>query len=208
MFAQVEAGQTRATQLADATKAALAVLVILVIAALAGARVLQVFGVSLDAFSIAGGGVLTWIGFSMLRGNSPQAQDPSKNRAAATRSLGPVILFAASPGTITGVITLAVAHAKLALPITALVAVVVATLVMWVVMALVAHGGSRARGAGGLLNDMVTRFMGLIVIAMGVQFALTGFHNFFGRGPLSVCFAIDAVAGSSTGTRVPWRWEQ
>jgi small neutral amino acid transporter SnatA (MarC family) len=26
---------------------------------------------------------------------------------------------------------------------------------------------------------MVTRFMGLIVIAMGVQFALTGFHNFF-----------------------------
>jgi multiple antibiotic resistance protein len=50
MFAQVEAGQTRATRLADATKAALAVLVILVIAALAGARVLQVFGVSLDAF--------------------------------------------------------------------------------------------------------------------------------------------------------------
>ena len=77
--------------------------------------------------------------------------------AAETRSLGPVILFAASPGTITGVITLSVAHAKLALPVTALVAVVVATLVMWVVMALVAHGGSRARGAGGLLNDMVTR---------------------------------------------------
>jgi multiple antibiotic resistance protein len=76
MFAQVEAGQTRATRLADATKAALAVLVILVIAALAGARVLQVFGVSLDAFSIAGGGVLTWIGFSMLRGNSPPAQRP------------------------------------------------------------------------------------------------------------------------------------
>jgi len=26
---------------------------------------------------------------------------------------------------------------------------------------------------------MVTRFMGLIVLAMGVQFALTGLHNFF-----------------------------
>jgi small neutral amino acid transporter SnatA (MarC family) len=91
MFAQVEAGQTRATRLADATKAALAVLVILVIAALAGARVLQVFGVSLDAFSIAGGGVLTWIGFSMLRGNSPQAQDPSKDGDAQKRSLAPLI---------------------------------------------------------------------------------------------------------------------
>ena len=73
MFAQMEAGQTRATRLADATKAALAVLVILVIAALVGARVLKVFGVSLQAFSIAGGGVLTWIGFSMLRGSSPQS---------------------------------------------------------------------------------------------------------------------------------------
>src|SRR6476661_5068885 len=108
MFAQIEAGQTRATQLADATRAALAVLVILIVAALAGARVLQVFGVSLDAFSIAGG-VLTWIGFSMLRGNSTQTQGASKDRAAETRSLAPVILFAASPGTITGVITLAVA---------------------------------------------------------------------------------------------------
>src|SRR5215471_1548802 len=160
------------------SKAALAVLVILVVAALAGARVLQVFGVSLDAFSVAGGGVLTWIGFSMLRGNSMQTHDPSKGRVAETRSLAPVILFAASPGTITGVITLAVAHTKLALPVTALVAVVVATFVMWAVMVLIARGGSR--GAGGLLNDMLTRFMGLIVIAMGAQFALTGLHNFFG----------------------------
>src|SRR5262245_16144269 len=176
MFAQIEAGQTRATRLADATRAALAVLVILVVAALAGARVLHIFGVSLDAFSVAGGGVLTWIGFSMLRGYSPQAQGPSKEGAAETRSLTPLILFAASPGTITGVITLAVAHTKLALPVTALVAVVVAALVIWIVMVLAAYGGSGARG--GLLHDTATRFMGLIVIAMGVQFALTGFHDF------------------------------
>jgi multiple antibiotic resistance protein len=52
MFAQIEAGQTSATRLADATKAALTVLVILVIAALVGAKVLQIFGVSLDAFSV------------------------------------------------------------------------------------------------------------------------------------------------------------
>ena len=114
----------------------------------------------------------------MLGGHSTQTHDPSKGRVAETRSLAPVILFAASPGTITGVITLAVAHSKLALPTTALVAVVVATVVMWVVMVLIARGGSR--GAGGLLNDMLTRFMGLIVIAMGAQFALTGLHNFFG----------------------------
>ena len=152
-------------------------LVILIVAALAGARALQVFGVSLEAFSIAGGGVLTWIGFSMLRGNSPQAQYPSKDDTAERRSFTPLILFAASPGTITGVITLAVARAKLALPVTALVAVVVGAVVMWIVMVLMAHGGSRAKG--GLLHDTATRLTGLIVLAMGVQFALTGFHDFF-----------------------------
>src|SRR6516225_5823991 len=79
MFARIEAGRDRAKQLAEATKATLAVLVILVVAALVGARVLQIFGVSLDAFSVAGGGVLAWIGFSMLRANSGPAQAPSKD---------------------------------------------------------------------------------------------------------------------------------
>ena len=148
MFAQIEVGQTRAIRITDATKAALAVLVILLVAALAGARVLQIFGVSLDAFSIASGGVLTWIGFSMLRGNSPQANTPLKKGAAEKRSLTPLILFAASPGTITGVITLAVAHAKLALPVTALVAVAVAVAVMWVAMVFVARAAGLAQVVG------------------------------------------------------------
>ena len=177
MFAQIEVDQASATRLADATRTAVAVLVILVIAAVAGARVLKVFGVSLEAFSIAGGGVLTWIGFSMLRGSSPQVPDTAKDNPDEERSVTPIILFAASPGTITGVITLAVAHSRLLLPITAIIAVVVASVVMWIVMVFVARGGSRTRG--GLVRDTATRFMGLIVIAMGVQFALTGFRDFF-----------------------------
>jgi multiple antibiotic resistance protein len=52
-FARIQAGQPGAARVTDATVAALAVLVILVVAALAGARVLQVFGKSLDAFSVA-----------------------------------------------------------------------------------------------------------------------------------------------------------
>jgi multiple antibiotic resistance protein len=181
MFTRVEAGQARAALLVDATKAALAVLVILAVAALVGASVLRVFGVSLDAFSVAGGAVLSWIGFTMLRGNSAPVQDPSKEGADKERSITPVILFAASPGTITGVITLAVSHAKLELPVTALVAVAVATAVMWIVMVLMARGGTRA--PGGFLRDTATRFMGLIVVAMGVQFALTGIRSFFLADP-------------------------
>ena len=181
LFARIDAGPARGAGRADATKAAAAVLVILVVAALVGARVLQVFGVSLDAFAVAGGGVLSWIGFAMLRANPAPARDPLKEGADETRSITPLILFAASPGTITGVITLAVAHAKLQLPVTALVAVAVATVVMWVVMVLVARGGTRA--PGGLVRDTATRFMELIIVAMGVQFALTGVRSFFHEQP-------------------------
>src|SRR5262245_15374701 len=181
MFAKIEVGQSSTTRLADATKAALAVLVILVIAALVGARVLKIFGVSLDAFSIAGGGVLTWIGFSMLRGTSSQVSDVARNSPDEKPSLTPVILFAASPGTITGVITLAVVHTKLMLPVTALVAVMVGTFVMWVMMVLV--GRRETHAENGFLRDTATRFMGLIVIAMGTQFALTGARDFFSAPP-------------------------
>jgi multiple antibiotic resistance protein len=177
MFVRIEAGQTPAARLADATRATLAVLVILVIAGLVGAKVLQIFGVSLDAFSVAGGMVLSWIGFSMLRAAPAPAQDPSKQGPDTERSITPVILFAASPGTITGVITLAVAHAKAELPVTALVAVAVAAGVMWLVMVLMARGGTHK--PGGFWRETATKFMGLIIVAMGVQFALTGVRSFF-----------------------------
>jgi multiple antibiotic resistance protein len=82
---------------------------ILCLAAVGGAQLLKVFGVSLDAFQVAGGMVLTWMGFLMLRGTkSPTTGDQHEN---AGSPLTPLILFAASPGTITGVITLSVSHA-------------------------------------------------------------------------------------------------
>jgi multiple antibiotic resistance protein len=181
MFARIEAGQPHAARLADASRAALAVLVILVVAALVGTRVLQIFGVSLDAFSVAGGGVLSWIGFNMLRASSAPAQAPSNESADEKRSITPVILFAASPGTITGVITLAVAHGSPLLPVTALVAVGVSSAALWIAMVLMARGGTRA--PGGFMRDTATQFMGLIIIAMGVQFALTGIRSFFQAHP-------------------------
>jgi multiple antibiotic resistance protein len=98
------------------------------------------------------------------------------------RSLTPLILFAASPGAITGVITLAVIHTKLLLPVTALVAIAGSTVVMWVMMVIVGREeGTRTRD--GFLRDAATRFMGLIVIAMGTQFALTGLRDFFTAQP-------------------------
>jgi small neutral amino acid transporter SnatA (MarC family) len=175
MFAQIEENRSRGQRLADATKAVLATTVILTVSALVGTQLLHLFGVSLDAFMVAGGGVLAWMGFSMLSGQvtaSTSVSAPSN----ADASLTPLILFAASPGTITGVITLSAAHTGLDLPVTALVAIAVAGIVIWLVLLLVSRVAEASEG--GSARDMLTRFMGLIVLSMGVQFALTGLQKF------------------------------
>jgi multiple antibiotic resistance protein len=176
MFARLETNRTRDEQSADASKVALATAVILAVSALIGTQVLNLFGVSLNAFMVAGGGVLAWMGFSMLSGQG-SASTPSDAPSNSGASLTPLILFAASPGTITGVITLSAAHTGLGLPVTALVAVAVAGFLTWLVLLLVARVAGKASG-GGLARDTITRFMGLIVLSMGVQFALTGLRKF------------------------------
>jgi multiple antibiotic resistance protein len=176
MFARIEADRPRDAQAADASKVALAVAVILSLSALVGTQLLHLFGVSLDAFMVAGGGVLAWMGFSMLSGQGTSATSGEAQSNSGT-SLTPLILFAASPGTITGVITLSAVHTGLRLPVTAIVAVAVASLLTWLTMLLVARGVGQA-SKGGFARDTMTRFMGLIVLAMGVQFALTGLHKF------------------------------
>jgi multiple antibiotic resistance protein len=189
MFAQAVAGRSRRKQFVDATKAALVVFLVLALAALVGTRLLHLFGVSLDAFMVAGGGVLAWMGFSMLSGGGQRgggspaasaasaANSISNSNSDAAPSLTPLILFAASPGTITGVIAIAAAHTRLELPVTALIAIAVATLTTWLVMLIVA-GLAGKRAGGGVLRDTMTRLMGLVVLSMGVQVALTGFHAF------------------------------
>ena len=180
MFLQIEQGRSNSEHLADATKAMLVVLVILLTAAFLGARILDIFGISLDAFSVAGGGVLAWIGIAMLTGNArPTSSDAGDvSQSEGKPSLSPLILFAASPGTITGVITVAAAHSKLGFPFTAVVAIAVVLGLTWALLILTAR--MKNAGQGGIARDMITRYMGLIVLAMGIQFMLSGFKAFMG----------------------------
>ena len=178
MFAQAETGRSRSAQLIDATKAVLAVTVILLFFALVGTQLLHQFGVSLDAFMVAGGGVLAWMGVGILSGQQAAPSSPAADANTDT-SLTPLILFAASPGTITGVITIAAAHTQLKLPITVLVAIGVTAVVMWSTLLLVIRLAGKQDSAG-FVRSIITRFMGLIVLSMGIQFALTGYHAFMG----------------------------
>ena len=85
-------------------------------------------------------------------------------------------MFAAGPGTITAVVTMAAVHTPDGLPVTAIVAAVIGAAVTFVALLLAIQVGSRL---GGGTQAIVTRFMGLIVASMGTQFVLAGTKAFF-----------------------------
>ena len=183
LFGRIAAGRSNGEQVSAATQVAAALLVILSLAALFGAKLLQAFGISIAAFSIAGGGVLIWMGSLMLKGSAAPADDSTEKSKNKKPSLTPLILFAASPGTITGVITLSISHAGTALPVTALVAVAVVTAITWLLLLLASRSGGHSSGGGGsFVRSTVQSFMGLLIIAMGVQFALSGIQGFLTGG--------------------------
>jgi multiple antibiotic resistance protein len=141
-------------------------------------QILKVFGISLDAFSVAGGGVLIFIGLSMLRGSSsPSTPDALGDGSGDINRFGRLILFAASPGTITGVITIVAAHRREGIPVTALVAIAAVLGATWILL-LVTSAMGRGKTHPSLARDMVSRYMGLIIVAMGIQFALDGYRSF------------------------------
>jgi len=161
-----------------AVKVALSILIILVASALIGLKLLAIFGISLDVFRIVGGLIIAYMGFDMLRGHQTVGQaEPTDGDAVAASSLAPLIMFAAGPGTITAVVTLAAVHTPHGLPVTAIAAAAIGAAVTFAVLLLAVGVGSRVDRN---MQAMITRFMGLIVASMGMQFVLTGLKAFFG----------------------------
>jgi multiple antibiotic resistance protein len=156
---------------------ALSILIILVASAFVGLPVLGVFGISLDVFQIVGGIIIAYMGFDMLGGGQKVARAPPSSGEGpdARNSLAPLVMFAAGPGTITAVVTLAAVHSPAGLPLSALAASATGAGVTLVVLLLVSRLGSRISPN---TQAIVTRFMGLVVTAMGMQFVLTGFKAF------------------------------
>jgi multiple antibiotic resistance protein len=176
IFLTLTPGLAPAQRRTAAVKVALSILIILVVSALIGLKVLAIFNISLDVFRIVGGMIIAFMGFDMLRGRQTVVQAPEHDGAAASNSFAPLIMFAAGPGTITAVVTLAAVHTPDGLPVTALVASVIGAAATLAVLLLSVKLGSHLnRGT----QAVVTRFMGLIVAAMGMQFVLTGLKAFF-----------------------------
>ena len=148
--------------------------VLIIGAAAVGTYVLRLFGITLDALRISGGGLIMAIGYSMVMKGSNKAHETSDEDDDEDRIFVPFAMpMVAGPGTLATAITL-VSHPD-ASKIKSLLVVSVATLItlgiMWIALMLLAPVEKRL---GERTVSIVTRLMGLIVLTMGVQFVIDG----------------------------------
>ncbi len=175
-----------------AVKVALSILIILVASALVGLKVLGVFGISLDVFRIVGGMIVAYMGFGMLGGHHTVGQAaPTGDNANLGGSLAPLIMFAAGPGTITAVVTLAAVHTPDGFPVTAMVAAVVGAAVTFAVLLLFirmpSHPGGSMQSRGHSLHGPHCGIDGNAVCTDGFE----------GLSPALVVGSVPAVSAKS-----------
>lgn len=144
--------------------------------ALGGTLIFKMFGITLPAFRIAGGLIMILIGLDMVQARRSQTKEtPSETLEAMEKEdvgiipLGVPML--AGPGSISTVIALMAQsanwqHSTMIIAVLALTAF----LSYWTLAA--ADRVGRRMGETGI--HVLTRFMGLLLMAIAVQFILTG----------------------------------
>lgn len=179
IYLSIVAGMSDEVKLRATTQAALAVLMILAASALFGRTILELFGISLEAFRGAGGLVIILIGLEMLRGSpSGIQQDAASPNDPRDRLLVPFAMpLVAGPGAIATAITLAVTHpSRFHIPVVPLLAAMACSLVLWLVLRL---SVSRQGLVSPRAERIITRFMGLVLVAIGFQIGMQGIRDFF-----------------------------
>ena len=154
---------------------------VLGVAALGGRELLELIGIDLNAFSVAGGIVLALMGFEMLLGGEPsRTQGGAEAHEKPASFEGSVIVpyaipFVAGPGAITAVITIASAPESGEGVIAALVAVAVAIALMPIgYLWLAERINISERGM-----SLMTKFGGLFIATIGIQLILNGLKEYF-----------------------------
>jgi len=172
LTADTELKQRRRT----AKRAAWTCFLVLAGFAVAGTLIFRMFGITLPAFRIAGGLIMIFIGFDMVQARRSQTKEtPSETQQALEKddvSIVPLgVPMLAGPGSISTVIAL-MAQSTTWLHSASIIAAVALTafLSYWTLAA--ADRVGRRMGNTGI--HILTRFMGLLLMAIAVQFILSG----------------------------------
>ena len=177
LFMVLTAGRSVAERRAVAIRATLIAAVVLVAFALVGEPLINVLGISLPAFRIAGGLLLFVIAFEMVFGRREERKSETAQTVVERDDIRNVAVFPlaipliAGPGAISATILLA-SQAPDASGTAGLMAIIVLMIGACLAVFLAADRIEKALGETGRI--VVSRLLGLILAALSVQFVADG----------------------------------
>ncbi|MEZ8867492.1 YchE family NAAT transporter [Vibrio splendidus] len=164
-----------------ALQANIAVAVILIVSLVAGQMLLDMFSISLDSFRVAGGLLLLSIAFSMMSGKlgEDKQNKQEKSEYISKEQIGVVPLampLMAGPGAISSTI---VYGSRYPAPIDTVgigISIIAFATCSWL---LFRSAPVIVRFLGQTGINVITRIMGLILGALGIEFIANGLRNLF-----------------------------
>ncbi len=185
VFIGYTAGLAAGAQRWLATLVSLTVLGLLLLFLLTGLSILNFFGISLDAFRMAGGILLLLIGIRIVTGEGaaqtkpPEAQGRTTEFALAESVYRQIVIpFAmpllVGPGAIANLILYSVEAQKHKSASLSLGLIGITVGLAGVTLAILLSGHFLRRLLGEIGLGLLTRVLGLLVAAIGMQFLITG----------------------------------
>ncbi len=164
-----------------ALTANIAVAAILIISLLAGQILLDMFSISLDSFRVAGGLLLMSIAFSMMSGKlgedkqnkQEKSEYVSKEQVAVVPLAMPLM---AGPGAISSTIVYGARYPGTLDTFGIILTVMVFAVASWGLLRLAPY---IVQWLGQTGINVITRIMGLVLGALGIEFIANGLRNLF-----------------------------
>jgi multiple antibiotic resistance protein len=162
-----------------ARKASITAWVVLTLFAFIGRYIFRLFGISIPAFEIAGGVILLLIGLDMLEAKRSPTQETRKEKQAAAEKEDAGIVplgipMLAGPGSITTVMVL-VGGVQTAWQMVAILGAITITAAICLFVLGAADRVARVLGQTGI--RILVRVMGLLLVALAVQYFVNGFAD-------------------------------
>jgi multiple antibiotic resistance protein len=178
VFIGLTLGMTRAAQREVALRATIIAFAILAAFAFGGGGVMDLLGITIPAFRIAGGLLLFYIAFEMIFELRAQRKQEFASDAVTIDRIRNVAAFPlaipimSGPGSITATMLLAGRAGGDWQALAGLMAIIAVVMLLCYVMFLTAERVSRLLGTTG--NLVLTRMLGVVLAALAVQFVING----------------------------------
>jgi multiple antibiotic resistance protein len=175
VFVAITHQMSHAHRWQQARLAAIYMAAVLLVSLLAGALILEFFGISLPALRIAGGLVIARIGFSMLN-PEPEERLPEEDQKEALDkrdiAFTPIAMpMLSGPGSIAVTISMATSVTRPRDYLAVGIGILIVAFLSWLVL----RSSTRIVDFLGTTGvNVLTRIMGLILVCIGIQFIATG----------------------------------